>query len=98
MVLWVKNKVDHSIGVVAKALADNGVEDQTLLFLTSDNGPVHPPPPFCSGNVHEAKHEMCAMWSLKVLRQINVVRLERASDAKGVQRGVLTRTMREHCT
>jgi hypothetical protein len=32
-------EVDHSIGAISQALHDNGLENNTLLLLTSDNGP-----------------------------------------------------------
>ena len=32
-------EVDHSVGAIAQSLKDNGVANQTLLFITADNGP-----------------------------------------------------------
>lgn len=35
----VMNALDWSVGEVLKALEDNGIDDNTIVFLTSDNGP-----------------------------------------------------------
>lgn len=34
-------EIDWSVGEIAKALRDNGVEENTLVIFTSDNGPWH---------------------------------------------------------
>lgn len=53
----VMEELDWSVGQILKALKENGIEDNTIVFLTSDNGPWMDPPLRMRGEGNEPWHQ-----------------------------------------
>jgi arylsulfatase A len=53
----VMEEMDWSVGEILQALKDNNIEDNTIVFLTSDNGPWMDPPLRMRGEGNEPWHQ-----------------------------------------
>jgi arylsulfatase A len=53
----VMEELDWSVGQILQALKDNNIEDNTIVFLTSDNGPWMDPPLRMRGEGNEPWHQ-----------------------------------------